>query len=167
MLAIGVILAIALGAAALVVALIRPVGSTPSTATTTSAPATPSASTDTSAADKALCQAIGPLLRESADDGKAFVNLGHTGTPERDAGIPDYRKKVDDWVKRIQPVLDQHADPPRYLTRTTQEFIDRTHSYADNIEPGEATDPDIAAWNDRAVAYGGPFSVCHGLGVTW
>jgi hypothetical protein len=166
--AAGVVLAIALGSAALIVSLLHVGGSsTQSTATVSSSPATSSASGDTTEVDRALCQAIGPLLRESAEDGKAFVSLGHTGTPERDAGVPDYRKKVDDWVDRMQPILDKYANPPRYLTRTTQGFIDFTHSYADNIGPGVATDPDTAAWNNRSVAYGGPLSVCNGLGVTW
>jgi hypothetical protein len=125
------------------------------------------AASDTSAADKALCNAVAPLLRESADDGKNFVNLGNTGTPERDGGIPAYRAQVEDWVSRIQPILDAHADPPRYLTRSLQQLIDYTRSYAENIRPGPETEPDAAAWNNRVVAYGGPFEVCHKLGVNW
>ena len=166
--AAGVILGILLGAAALVVSLTG-IGhqSTQPAATATSTPATPWASGDTTDADRELCQAIAPLIREGAQDGKDFVNLGHTDTPERDAGIPDYKTKVDAWVERIQPVLDQHANPPRYLTRMTQMFIDFTHSYADNIRPGPVKDVDTAAWNNRVVALGGPFELCKKYGVTW
>jgi hypothetical protein len=166
--AAGVILAILLGAAALVVSLTG-IGhqSTQPAATATSTPTTPSAGGDTTDADRALCQAIGPLIQESLQDGKDFVNLGFSGTPERDGDIPAYRAKVDAWVDRIQPVLDQHANPPRYLTRMTQMFVDFTHSYAENIRPGPVKDVDTAAWNNRVVALGGPFELCKKYGVTW
>jgi hypothetical protein len=151
-------------AAALIVTIVRGGQSSPTAQAPTS---TTTAPKDTTAADKELCQAIGPLLRESIDDGKAFVNLGFSGTPERDGGIPEYRAQVEDWVNRIQPILDAHADPPRYLTRSLQQFTDYTRSYAENIRPGPATDLDGAAWNNRVIAYGGPFEVCHKLGVNW
>jgi len=165
--ALGIV-AILVAVAALVVALVRGGESSPP-ASPTAQPSTSStaASADTSAADKALCEAVGPLLRESIDSGKAFVNLGLSGTPERDGGIPGYRAQVEDWVSRIQPILDAHADPSRYLTRTLQQFIDYTRAYAENIRPGPAADPDGAAWNNRVIAYGGPFEVCHKLGVNW
>jgi hypothetical protein len=164
---IGVIVAILLGAAALVVSLTG-VGrqSTPSTPGTSTS-ATPMASGDTTEADRALCQAIVPLIKESIQDGKDFVNLGFSGTPERDGGIPAYKAKVDVWVGRVQPILDQHASPPRYLTRMTQMFIDFTQSYAESIRPGPATDFDNTAWNDRVVALGGPYEVCKKFGADW
>ena len=166
--AIGVVVGILLSAAALVVALTRGGQSAPATPTAQPSPSSTAApSGDASAADKALCEAIAPLLRESIDAGKNFVNLGVSGTPERDGGIPGYRAQVEEWLQRIQPVLDSHANPPRYLTRTLQEFIDYTRAYAENIRPGPANDTDAAAWNNRVVAYGGPFEVCHKLGVNW
>jgi len=163
--AIGIVVALLLGAAALVVALTG-VGRQPAPG---AAPrlSKPTSSASTDDADRALCEAIAPLLRESAEAGKNFVNLGHSGTPERDAGIPQYRANVEDWVGRIQPILDAHAEPPRFLTRTTQQFIDYTLLYAETIRPGEGTEADAAAWNNRVVAYGGPFYVCHKLGVQW
>jgi hypothetical protein len=166
--ATGVILAILLGAAALGVSLTG-IGrhATQPAATPTSTAATPSASGDTTKADDALCQAIAPLIKESLQDGKDFVNLGHTDTPERDGGIPAYKAKVDAWVDRIQPVLDQHANPPRYLTRMTQMFIDFTRSYADNIEPGPEHEVDAASWNSRLGAFGAAFEICPKYGVTW
>jgi hypothetical protein len=161
--------AVLIAVAALIVALVRGGGASTPTASTSQLPtaSTVTASADTTAADKALCEAVGPLLRESIDAGKNFVNLGFSGTPERDGGIPGYRAQVEEWVQRIQPVLDSHANPPRYLTRTLQEFIDYTRAYAENIRPGPANDTDAAAWNNRVVAYGGPFEVCHKLGVNW
>jgi hypothetical protein len=165
--AAGVILAILLGAAALVVSLTGIGHQSTQPVTTSTSTATSSASGDTTKADDALCQAIAPLIKESIQDGKDFVNLGFSGTPERDGGIPAYKDKVDAWAARIQPVLDQHATPPRYLTRMTQMFIDFTQSYAESIRPGPATDFDNTAWNDRVVALGGPYEVCKKHGVTW
>jgi hypothetical protein len=161
--------AVVLAVAALVVALARSgESSAPATLTAqlpTASTAAPSA--DTVAADKALCEAISPLMAESADIGKRFVNLGHTGTPERDAGIPQFQAAVEDWAKRIQPIADAHSDPPRYLTRTLQRYIDDTRLYAASIRPGPETDFDRAAWADRVVSYGGPFSECPKVGVQW
>jgi hypothetical protein len=169
LLAIGVVLAIALGVAALVVSLVKGGGATtPSSAPTTSPTVTATSSAgDTTEADRALCQAIAPLIKESLQDGKDFVNLGHTDTPERDAGIPGYKAKVDAWVDRIQPILDQHSNPPRYLTRMTQQFIDDTRSYADNVRPGEEQEVDRASWYGRLSAFGAAFEICPKFGVTW
>ena len=165
----GLVTAILLATAALVVGIIaisRP------TATTSAIPAPPSGSptataTDTSAADRQLCKGVGPLLRESNETGKAFVNLGNPGTPARDADIPDYQASVLDWVKRIQPVLDSHTEADPFLRRTLQRMVDDIRIYATSIRPGPETAPDAAAWNDATVAYGGPFDVCHRLGVQW
>jgi hypothetical protein len=166
----GLVLAILLATAALVVGiigLIRPTPSTPANRTPSATSPTTSAAADTTAADRQLCQAVGPLLRESNETGKAFVNLGHTGTPARDAGIPDYEASVLDWVKRIQPILDSHSAADPYLRRMLQRMVDDIHSFATSIRPGPETDADAAAWNDATVAYGGPYDVCHRLGVEW
>jgi hypothetical protein len=163
----GVITAILLATAALVVGIIaisRP------TATTSAIPAAPSGSptaTDISAADRKLCEDVGPLLRESDETGKNFVNLGQTGTPARDAGIPAYQASVSDWVKRIQPILDSHAEVDPFLKRTLQRMVDDIRIYAASIQPGPATDADTAAWNDATVAYGGPIDICQEVGVSW
>jgi hypothetical protein len=106
-------------------------------------------------------------MHESNETGKAFVNLGHSGTPPRDAGIPDYEASVLDWAKRIQPILDGQADADPFLRRTLQRMVDDIRIYATSIRPGPETDADAAAWNDATVAYGGPYDVCHRLGVQW
>jgi hypothetical protein len=127
----------------------------------------PTAASDTTAADKALCQAIAPLMAESADIGKKFVNLGHTATPERDAGIPQFQADVEDWARRIEPIVDDDPGPPRFLTRTLQRYIDDTRLYAASIRPGPETEYDREAWADRVVAYGGAFAECPKVGVQW
>lgn len=166
----ALVTAIVLATAALVVGIIaisRPTVSTTADRTPPAASPTTSAPTDTSAADRKLCEAVAPLIRESADDGRSFVDLGPTGTPARDAGIPQYQASVSDWVKRIQPIVDNHPGADAFFKRTLQRFIDDTRIYAASIRPGPENDADAAAWNDKLVAIGGPFEVCHRLGVSW
>jgi len=166
----GLVLSTLLATAALVVGIIgltRPTSSPPSIQTPSAVSPTKPGSANTTAADRQLCEAVAPLIRESADVGKSFVNLGPAGTPARDAGIPQYQDSVSDWVKRIQPILDQHPDADPFFKRTMQRFIDDTRIYAASIRPGPENDADAAAWNDKLVAIGGPFEVCHQLGVQW
>ena len=158
---LGIVVAIALAAAALVVSLTN----THETPAAQPAPPSTNQPVSTTAADRALCEAIAPLMRESADRGKAFVNLGHTGTPERDAGIPSFASDTNNWAQRAQDVLDAHSAPPRYLTRMLQRFVDDRRAYAASLQPGPATDADGAAWNDSLVAASGPYQVCGDLGV--
>jgi hypothetical protein len=167
---VGLVTAILLASAALavgIVAINRPTASTSPGRMPPIASPTSSAATDTDAADRELCNAVGPLLRESNETGKAFVNLGNPGTPSRDAGIPDYEASVLDWAKRIQPVLDTHSGADPFLRRTLQRMVDDIRVYATSIRPGPESAPDAAAWNDATVAYGGPYDVCHRLGVQW
>jgi hypothetical protein len=163
---IGIMLAIVLASAALVVSLVSAHRNTPPAATQPSAQPTNQSPSSTES-DKALCQAIAPLIKESESDGKAFVALGNNGTPARDAGIDAFAAKTADWVKRTQAVIDQHVTtaPPGYLMRSLLRFMDDRHTYASNIRPGPATDGDNAAWNDSLVAAGGLFEVCGDLGV--
>jgi hypothetical protein len=121
----------------------------------------------TADSDKALCEAIAPLIKEASVHGKAFVALGDNGTPARDAGIPEFVAQTTDWVKRSQAVVDQHATNarPDYLMRSLQRFIDDRRAYASNLRPGPITDGDRAAWNDSIVAAGGMIEVCGDLGV--
>jgi hypothetical protein len=153
---VGIGLAVALAAVALVVSLTR--GSGASAEPTTVQP-------DLVQADRSLCQAIEPLIKESSSRKNAFVALGRTGTPERDAGIPEFVRETKDWIERSQGVLDSHAEPPRYLTRTLQRYIDDMRLYAASLRPGPAADADTAAWTDSLVALSGPFEVCGDLGV--
>jgi hypothetical protein len=106
-------------------------------------------------------------MAESADIGKKFVNLGHTGSPERDAGIAQFQSDVEDWAARIEPIIDADDGPARFLTRTVHRYIDDTRLYAANIRPGDETEYDRAAWADRVVSYGGAVSECPKVGVQW
>jgi hypothetical protein len=164
--AIGIVVAIPLATAALVVSLITAHrNATPGAASqTASQPTTQAAS---NADDRVVCEAISPLIKEAAADGKAFVALGNYGTPARDAGIDGFAAKTADWVKRVQAVADQHMTtaPPDYLMRSLQRFIDDRRAYASNVRPGPATAGDTAAWDDSIVAAGGLAEICGDLGV--
>jgi len=128
----------------------------------------PATSTPTvEAADRQLCQAMGPLMANSLKFSKDFVGLGAAGSPARDAGIPPFQTAVSNWVGQIQPVLDAHADPSRFLVRSTQAYVDDLRLYADNVGPGPATDYDDAVWTDGTARLGAAIGVCGPLGITW
>jgi len=110
---IGIAVAVALAAAALVISLVTAHrNSTSSAAPPPSQPTNQPASTADS--DKALCEAIAPLIKEATAQGKAFVSLGDYGTPARDSGIPGFTTQTADWVTRAQTVVDEHVStgPP-------------------------------------------------------
>jgi hypothetical protein len=159
--------AVVLAAAALIVSVVRGGDSSAPASPPAQPSKSPTAASDTTAADKALCEAIAPLMAESTDIGKKFVSLGYSGTPERDNGIPQFRAAIEDWAKRVEPIVDADPGPPRFLTRTLQRYIDDTRLYAASIRPGPETDYDRAAWADRVVAYGGAFAECPKVGVHW
>ena len=126
LLTIGLATAILLATAALVVGIIaisRPTASTPANRTPPSGSPTATA-TDTSAADRKLCKDVGPLLRESDETGKNFVNLGQPEPPPAMRASLTIRPRYLDWVKRIQPIVDSHAEADPFLKRTLQRMVD-------------------------------------------
>jgi hypothetical protein len=158
--AVGVAVAIVLALAALVIALVSPT-SQPAQA---AGPASPQATT---AADKSLCQAIGPLMKENDDRSNAFLATGQPGSPQRDAALGKFVSDTQDWARRTQQVLDTHANPPRFTTRALQRYIDDMQLFVSSVRPGPGTQYDEAAWTDSIVAYGGPLAACQQLGVGW
>ncbi len=165
--AVGITITLMIATAALIMAIIAVNRHSPTPATLKPSTTVPTSNGDTTEADRELCTTAGPLLRERADIGKAFVNTGETGSPERDSAIPRFREQVEGWAGRIQPVIDANRSADSFLSRTLQRMIDDTLLYAEGIRPGPATEYDQLAWNDSVVAYGGPFFRCHQLGVTW
>ncbi|HME47485.1 hypothetical protein [Mycobacterium sp.] len=161
LLGVGTVLAILLATAALVVAVVSLVRQP---APTSTAPADPQAST---AADRALCQAIAPLMKENDDRSNAFLATGQPGSPERDAALPKFVTDTQDWARRTQQALDAHATPPRLLTRSLQRYIDDMQLFVASVRPGPGTQYDEAAWTDSIVAYGGPVATCQALGIGW
>ena len=149
-----------------VIGLFRPTsGSAP-----TSAPAStvePPSSADTSAADRALCNAIAPLMGESDRTTNAWRATGDPGTPARDAALPKYQSDTEDWARRSQDVLDGHQDADAFFKRTLQRFIDDQILLVRNLKPGPLTPYNDEAYQDGTTAYEGPISVCAKLGITW
>lgn len=119
-------------------------------------------------ADKALCEVIGPLMQEETDRGKAFLNSGEPDSPERKAAVPKFKAETVDWANRIQKLLNEHADPPRYLTRTLQQYIDGMLLYSENLRDDRAPDPyDSKAYEAAIVFVGGPLATCYKVGAGW
>ena len=159
---VALVLAIVLATAALtvgIVALMRK--PTPSPSAT---PTTPQSSTD---ADHALCQAIGPLMKENDDRSNAFLATGQPGSPERDAALPKFVSDTQGWAHQTQQALDAHANPPRFMTRAVQRYIDDMQLFVASVRPGPGTQYDEAAWTDSIEAYGGVLSTCQALGIGW
>ena len=159
----GVVLAIVLSSAALVLALMSmDRQSTPAA----SSPSSPSQQVSGDA-DRALCLAIAPLMKENDDRSNAFLASGQPGSPEQTAALPKFVTDSQDWAVRTQAVLDANANPPRWITRTLQRYIDDVQLFAASVRPGPGTKYDEAAWTDGIVAYGGPLAACQALGVQW
>ncbi len=157
LLAAGVILAVLLGVAALVVAIVSAAhGNEPSPP-----PPVPHAEAQqllVDDADKPLCEAVGPLMKDSDDVTNAFIAKGDPGSPERRAAIPQFKADTLDLADRIQKVINEHADPPRYLTRTLQSYVDGMLLYSENMYTGSWRRSFVtrATYDASVVAYGGP-----------
>jgi hypothetical protein len=160
-----VVLAVLLAAAALIVAIVALTQEPPPAAPTAAPP--PSQQGPTTDADRKLCQAIGPLMKENDDRSNAFLGTGQPGSPEQDAALPKFVTDTQDWARRTQQVLDANATPPRLLTRTLQRYTDDMQLFVASVRPGPGTKYDEAAWTDSIVAYGGPLATCQALGVHW
>jgi hypothetical protein len=118
--------------------------------------------------DKALCEVIAPLMREQSDRTRNFQNLGEAASPERLGAIPQYKADTLDWAKRIESLLNEHAEPPRYLTRTLQRYIDGMLLYSENMYAERGPDSfDNTTYESAIVDYGGPLGTCYKVGVKW
>jgi hypothetical protein len=165
----GVLLAIALGAAALVISLVKGGSATPpSSAPTTSPTVTATSSVgDTTKADRALCQAIAPLMTQADKTANDWAALGEQGTPARDGALPKFISDTKDQTKQIDDILHNHPDAQPFFRRTLQRYLDDLDLYVVNIRPGPKQPYDSTIWADSLGAYGGPLSICQDLSVTW
>ncbi len=107
-------------------------------------------------------------MKESDERNHHLTWLGSPGTPERSAVIPKYNKSDTlDWASRMPQILNSHAAPDRYLTRTLQGYIDGQLLYSENIYPDRSSDTyDGAVWDSAAVDYSAP-ATRHKLGIKW
>ncbi|MDG4667972.1 hypothetical protein [Mycobacterium sp. 236(2023)] len=157
-------MAVFLSAAALFVSLSRGDESAPVAPT---APPEPAASASTASEDKALCEAIAPLMTESNRDANAWTELGKQGTPASDAALPEFITKTEAWVPRAQQLLDDSRDAAPAFRRDLQRYIDDIRIYATNVKPGPPKVYDAAAWSDSLMAYFAVKSTCADVGVSW
>jgi Na+-transporting methylmalonyl-CoA/oxaloacetate decarboxylase gamma subunit len=163
-LGVGVVLAVLLAVAALIVAILALTREPPPAPPPAASPSPQGPTTD---ADRKLCEAVAPLMKENDDRSNAFLGTGDPGSPEQDAALPKFVTDTQDWARRAQQVLDANANPPRLSTRTLQRYIDDMQLFVASVRPGPGTKYDEAAWTDSIVAYGGPLATCQALGVQW
>src|SRR5689334_7714614 len=57
-------------------------------------------------ADRALCKAVGPLLREETDRTTSFVNSGDPDSAARKTAIPTFKTETLQSANRLQPLLN-------------------------------------------------------------
>jgi hypothetical protein len=143
-----------------------PVAAAPTSTSTSTSPSGSSA-VDTTTADLALCTAIAPLMGENDQFSNTYIRLGEAGSPARDQALPKFIHDSQDWVKRVQPILDQHPDAESYLRRTLQRFLDDRSLLVSDMGPGPLTSYANALWADSLGAYSGPLHACDELGIKW
>lgn len=161
---VAAVLALLIAIAALIVAIVALAKEPPPAPVPAAAPTQQQPTAD---ADRKLCEAIAPLMKENDDRSNAFLATGQPGSPEQDAALPKFVTDTQDWARRTQQVLDANANPPRLLTRSLQRYVDDMQLFVASVRPGPGTKYDEAAWTDSIVAYGGPLATCQALGVQW
>ncbi len=133
---------------------------------TTTQPATRTIDS-TATEDLAVCTAIAPLMSELDKFSNAYVDLGDAGTPGRDAALPRFISDTQNWVAKIQPIVDQHPTMDPRLRRTLQRLIDDRALMTSDMVPGRMHDYQEDMWADSLGAYSGPLHRCDEVGVRW
>ena len=96
-----------------------------------------------------------------------YLGLGEAGTPARDSTLPKFISDTQDWIGRVQPILDQHPDARPFFRRSLQRFIDDRNLLVSDLKPGPLPPEAYAMWSDSLGAYSGPLRICDQLGVKW
>ena len=96
-----------------------------------------------------------------------YFQLGDAGTPARDGALPKFISDTQDWIGRVQPILDQHPDARPFFRRSLQRFIDDRNLLVSGLKPGPLPTYAYEMWSDSEGAYTGPFHICGQLGVKW
>jgi hypothetical protein len=168
--AIAVAAAIVMSTAALVVGIVDLTRSSTPGAPATSAPSTPAPTTapaDFTAANRALCTAIAPIMSDSDRVAKTLSSLGPANSPAWNAGKDKFISDNKDWTGRLQPVIDSHPYADPYFRRSLQRVVDDQRYLVADLEAGPWQPYDQTIWNDSLAAYSGPVSICWDLGVKW
>ncbi|WP_233151359.1 hypothetical protein [Mycobacterium lehmannii] len=98
---------------------------------------------------------------------KEWFALGQPGTPARDAALPKFINDTEDWIARVETVMNEHPGVQPRFERTMRRYLDDLWLFVNNVEPGPERTYDGAAWTDSLIAYGGPQSICDDLGAGW
>jgi hypothetical protein len=163
--AVAAAILLSVGALAVgITALTRPIATTPSEPTNAAA----GPAEDTTAADRALCTAIAPLMAESDRLERTYQATGAPDSPERKAATPQYIKDAQDWARQIQPIIDSNPDADPFFLRSLQRFVDDIKLLAYDLGafgPYGATDETLL--RTSVGAYVGPLNICWDLGVKW
>lgn len=164
---LGICLALLISIAALVVSLLRDGGSSVHTIETQIAVPEPT-QLFVDGPDRELCEAMGPLMNEHLAARKAFLASGQQNSPERKAAIPEFVEETYEWARRAQETLDQHNEPPRFLPRNYQRFIDDSIMYAEQLSP----DRDSSIFENQLYDFGtidlaGLIGRCSEVDVLW
>jgi hypothetical protein len=96
-----------------------------------------------------------------------YLNLGQAGTPARDSALPKFISDTQDWIGRVQPILDQHPDARPFFRRSLQRFIDDRNLLVSDLKAGPLPASALEMWSDSEGAYSGPLHICDELGVKW
>ena len=147
---IGVGLAVLLSAGALVVALVTGGGDTSSAPVETQTVAPEPIQVFVDDADRELCLAMGPLMRENNAARSALQDSTQQNSPERKAAIPKFVNDTYDWAGKMQVVLNEHSEPARYLTRNLQRYIDDSLLFAEGLAP----DRDSSSYENQIYEFG-------------
>lgn len=152
-----------------IIGLVRPSASPAQSVGTPAASTSPARSNpvDTTAANKALCGAIAPLMAESDRISKALSSQAPAGSPGWNAEMPKFISAEKDLLGRIQPIIDSHPDVDPYFHRTLQRYVDDRRNLVADIEAGPWQPYDQNIWDDSLGAYNGPLVTCWDLGVKW
>lgn len=129
-------------------------------------PATPT-SDSTATEDRAVCTAIAPLMAEIDRFSNAYIDLGDSGTPARDAALPKYVSDTQTWVGKVQSIVDQHPAMDPRLLRTLQRYLDDQRLLTSDMVPGRMHPYQEDLWADSLGAYSGPLHRCDEVGVRW
>ena len=120
-------------------------------------------------ADKALCEAIGPLMREETDRANAFLATGEPDSPERKAAIPTFKADTLDWADRIQDATER-ARRPSAVSDPHTAAIHRRHAAVQREHvpgPCRRIHSTTTTYDSAVVALGGPLATCYKVGVGW
>ncbi|WP_431241084.1 hypothetical protein ACQ86B_28705 (plasmid) [Mycolicibacterium aichiense] len=106
-------------------------------------------------------------MAENDQTNNTYAKTGDAGTPARDAATPKFISDTLDWIRKAQPILDQHPDVDPFFRRSLQRFIDDQHLIVIDLTPGPLAQYTKTLFSDSVGAYSGPLHICDGLGIKW